>query len=137
LEPSYPWHMQHQHQEGMMAILLHKSYSIKIKMAGPKVSSCSPFWLWKQGQMWGSATMLQQVTNDCGPFDKIHTASCIYVWVLSLCHLFPLLFTQRITNEDFKKDSYFFSCNSSHNFTPKRNELRYHCCLSQLHFIGH
>jgi hypothetical protein len=26
---------------------------------------------------------------------------------------------------------------SSHNFTPKRNELRYHCCLSQLYFIGH
>jgi hypothetical protein len=25
-----------------------------------------------------------------------------------------------------------FSCNSSHNFTPKRNELRCHCCLSQL-----
>jgi hypothetical protein len=25
---------------------------------------------------------------------------------------------------------------SSHNFTPKRSELRYHCCLSQLYFIG-
>ncbi len=41
--------------------------------------------------------------------DKIHTASHAYIHVLS----------------------------SSHNFTPKRNELRYHCCLSQLYFIGH
>jgi hypothetical protein len=29
------------------------------------------------------------------------------------------------------------SCNSSHNFTAKRNELRFHCCLSQVYFIGH
>jgi hypothetical protein len=39
------------------------------------------------------------------------------------------------TNENFQK--ILFSCNYSHNFTPKRNELRYHCCLSQLYFIGH
>ena len=32
---------------------------------------------------------------------------------------------------------YLFLCNSSHKFTHKRNELRYHCCLSQLYFIGH
>jgi hypothetical protein len=31
--------------------------------------------------------------------------------------------------------TYFFLCNSSHNLA-KRNELRYHCCLSQLYFIG-
>jgi hypothetical protein len=58
-----------------------------------------------------------------------------YVHVLSLCHLYPLLFTWRITNENFQK--IFFSCNSSHNFTSKRNELRYPCWSSQLYFIGH
>ena len=67
--------------------------------------------------------------------DKIHTASCTYVHVLSLCHLYPLPVTWRITNENFQK--ILFSVHSSHNFTPKRNELRYHCCLSQLYFIGH
>jgi hypothetical protein len=30
-----------------------------------------------------------------------------------------------------------FLMHSSHNFTPKRNEVRYHRCLSQLYFIGH
>jgi hypothetical protein len=65
--------------------------------------------------------------------DKIHTTSCTYVHVLSLCHLYPLQFTWRITNENFQK--ILFLCNSSHNFTPKRNELRYHCYLSQLHRV--
>jgi hypothetical protein len=43
----------------------------------------------------------------------------------------------------FKKNAYenfqkiLFLMLSSHYFTPKRNELRYHCCLSQLYFIGH
>jgi hypothetical protein len=36
------------------------------------------------------------------------------------------LLEEAITNENFQK--ILFSCNSSHNFTPKRNELRYHCC---------
>jgi hypothetical protein len=68
--------------------------------------------------------------------DKIRTASCTYVHVLFLCHLYPLPFTWRITNENFQK--ILFSCNSSHNFTPKRNELWYRCCcFSQLYFIGH
>jgi hypothetical protein len=68
--------------------------------------------------------------------DKICTASCTYIHVLYLCHLYPLPFTWRITNENFQ--SIFVSCNSLHNFSPKRNEfLRYHCCLSQLYFIGH
>jgi hypothetical protein len=45
----------------------------------------------------------------------------------------PLQFTWRIKNENFQK--ILFWCNSSHNFTLKRNELRYHCCLSQLHRV--
>jgi hypothetical protein len=36
---------------------------------------------------------------------------------------------------ELSKDT--FLMHSSHNFTPKRNELRYHWCLSQLYFIGH
>jgi hypothetical protein len=68
--------------------------------------------------------------------DRIQTASCTYIHVLSLCHLYPLPFTWRIKNENFQK--ILFWHNSSHNFPPtKRNELRYHCCLSQLYFIGH
>jgi hypothetical protein len=47
--------------------------------------------------------------------DKICTASCTYINVLSLCHLYPLPFTCRITNEIFQK--ILFSCNSSHNIT--------------------
>jgi hypothetical protein len=62
---------------------------------------------------------------------RLHT----YIHVLSLCHLSPLRVTWRITNQNFQK--ILFLCNSSHNFTRKRNELRYHCCLSQLYFIGH
>ncbi len=79
-------------------------------------------------------------TSSCGGFemmgsDKIHTASHPYIYVLSLRHLYPLLFTWRITNENFQK--ILFSCNPSHNFTPKRNEIGYYCCVSQLYFIGH
>jgi hypothetical protein len=57
-----------------------------------------------------------------GSNDKICTASHTCIHVLSLCHLYPLLFTWRITNEKFQK--ILFSCNLSHNFTPKSNELR-------------
>ncbi len=56
----------------------------------------------------------------------IHTCS-----VLVISTLYPLL--QGVKMRTFK---ILFSCNSSHNFTPKRNELRYHCCLSQLYFMG-
>jgi hypothetical protein len=34
---------------------------------------------------------------------------------------------------EFSKGTFFV--HSSYNFTPKKNELRYHCCLSQLYFI--
>jgi hypothetical protein len=47
----------------------------------------------------------------------------------------PLPVTWRVTNVNFQKDT--FLMHSSHNFTPKRNELGYHCCLSQLYFIWH
>jgi hypothetical protein len=52
---------------------------------------------------------------------------CCYV-ISTLYHLLEE------SNENFQK--IIFLCNSSHNFTPKRNELRYHCSLSQLYFIG-
>jgi hypothetical protein len=77
----------------------------------------------------------QQLQSSTRKNDKIHTASCTYIHVLSLCHLYLLPVTWRVTNENFQK--ILFSCNASHNFTPKRNELRYHGCLSQLYFIGH
>ncbi len=35
--------------------------------------------------------------------DKICTASCTYIQVPSLCHLYPLPFTWRITNENFQR----------------------------------
>jgi hypothetical protein len=57
-----------------------------------------------------------------------------YMFCPDIISSYPLPFTWRITNENFQK--ILFSCNSSHNFTPKRNELRYHCCLSQLYFIA-
>ena len=40
--------------------------------------------------------------------DKIHTASCTYVCVLSFCHLYPLLVTRRVTKVNFQK--ILFSC---------------------------
>jgi hypothetical protein len=67
--------------------------------------------------------------------DKICTASCTYIHVLSLCHLYP--FTGYLKSEKCELSKDTFLVHSSQNFTPKRNELRYHCCLSQLHFIGH
>jgi hypothetical protein len=36
------------------------------------------------------------------------------------------LLEEAITNKNFQK--ILFSYISSHNFTPKRHELRYHCC---------
>jgi hypothetical protein len=68
--------------------------------------------------------------------DKICTASCTYIHVLSLCCLYPLPLTWRFTKENFQKIPFLMQF-ITHNFAPKRNELRYHCCLSQLYFIGH
>jgi hypothetical protein len=66
----------------------------------------------------------------------IRTELRTYVHVLSVCHLYPFTSYLKNTNENYQK--ILFSCNSSHNFTPtKRNELRYHFCLSQQNFIGH
>ncbi len=65
--------------------------------------------------------------------DKICTTSHTYVHVLSLCHLYPLLVTWKITNENFQ--NILFSCNCFFSqlylHLAMRNELRYHCCLSQ------
>jgi hypothetical protein len=58
--------------------------------------------------------------------------SLMYICTCSV-HMSSLPFTGYLKN--FQK--ILFLCNSSHNFTPKRNELRYHCCFSQLYFIGH
>jgi hypothetical protein len=71
--------------------------------------------------------------------DKIYTAACTYVHVLSLCHLYPFVlmsslpFTIYLKNHKqmstFKR---YFSCaillTTLH--LAKRNELRYHCCSS-------
>jgi hypothetical protein len=76
--------------------------------------------------------------------DKICTASHTYIHTYIHTYMFcpyvistPLLVTWRVTNENLlPKDTSLV--HSSHNFTLKRNELRYHhCCLSQLYFIGH
>jgi hypothetical protein len=66
--------------------------------------------------------------------NKICKVSCTCMHVLSLFYLCHLPFTWIIMNENYQK--ILFLCNSFHNFTLKRNELRYHCCLSQLFFIG-
>jgi hypothetical protein len=58
---------------------------------------------------------------------------CTCSVLMSSLPLYPLL-------EEYKWElskKILFLCNSSHNSTPKRNELRYDCCLSQLYFIGH
>jgi hypothetical protein len=36
--------------------------------------------------------------------DKIHTASCTYIHVMSLCHLYPLPVTWRIQMRTFKRN---------------------------------
>jgi hypothetical protein len=66
---------------------------------------------------------------------SLRTASRTYICVLSLCHLYS--FTSYLKSHKCKLPKDTFLVHSSHNFTPKRNELRYHCCLSQLYFIGH
>jgi hypothetical protein len=54
--------------------------------------------------------------------DKIRTASRTYVHVLSLCDLYTFTRYSKNTNENFQKILFLF--NSSHNFTPKRNEAK-------------
>jgi hypothetical protein len=55
----------------------------------------------------------------------------MYMHVLSLCCLYPLYhLLGRITNENFQKITFLMQF-FTHNFTPKRYELRYHCCFSQ------
>ena len=49
--------------------------------------------------------------------DRIHTASCTYIHVLSLCHLYPLPFTWRIANENFQKIIAFLMQFSSQLYT--------------------
>jgi hypothetical protein len=65
-----------------------------------------------------------------GPIHRyIHT----YIHTCSvLMSSLPFTGYLKITNENFQK--ILFLCNSSHNLTPKRNELRYDCYLSQLYF---
>jgi hypothetical protein len=69
--------------------------------------------------------------------DKICTASHTYIHTYMFCPyvistLYELLAEYK---GELSKDT--FHVHSSLNFTPKRNELRYHCCLSKLYFIGH
>jgi hypothetical protein len=54
--------------------------------------------------------------------------------VLSICSFLmsSLPFTGYLKNTNENLQKILFSCNYSHNFTPKRNELRHYCCLSQL-----
>jgi hypothetical protein len=68
--------------------------------------------------------------------DKICTASFTYIQILTLCHLYSFTSYLKSHKWELSKDTFLVQL-SSHNFTPKRNELRYHCCLSQLYFIGH
>jgi hypothetical protein len=91
--------------------------------------------------VWKPLGQIHHFALSCISTDKIHTASCTYIHVvLSLCHLYSLTVTWRVTSKwEVPKDTFLMQSLvlSSHNFTPKRSELRYHCCLSQLYFIGH
>jgi hypothetical protein len=70
------------------------------------------------------------------PADKNCTASHTYIHVLSWCHLYPLPVTGRVTNVNFQKILFLCTLLTTLH-VAKRDELRYHCCLSQLYFIGH
>ncbi len=64
--------------------------------------------------------------------DKICKDSHTYVHVLSVHHLYTLpIYLKSHKCEDT------FLMHLSHNFTPKRNELRYHCFYPQLYSVGH
>jgi hypothetical protein len=81
-----------------------------------------------------SGKFKQLAQNIFGLTDKSNSHSLTYICAcpvfMSSLHLYQLL-------EEYKWELSKDTCNSAHNFTPKRNELRYHCCLSQLYFIGH
>jgi hypothetical protein len=71
---------------------------------------------------------------DDGKWQDPH--SFMYICTCSvLVSSLPLTSYLKNTNENFQKIPFLML--SSHNFQPKRNELRYHCCLSQLYFIWH
>jgi hypothetical protein len=84
---------------------------------------CFPFYiLFVKALRWG-------VTRSTQP----HVLMCMFCpYVIST----PLATSYLKSHKcELPKDT--FLMHSSHNFTPKRNELRYHCCLSQLYFTGH
>jgi hypothetical protein len=81
-------------------------------------------------ELFGFVCDLKAELEAC--IDKIHSLMYIHTCPVLMSSL-PFTGYLKNTNENFQK--IHSSCNSSHNFTPKRNELRYHCCLSQLYFI--
>jgi hypothetical protein len=69
--------------------------------------------------------------------DKI-MHSLMYIHTCSvLMSSLPLYWAGYLKSHECKLPKDAFCMHSSHNFSAKRNELRYHCCLSQLYFIGH
>jgi hypothetical protein len=62
---------------------------------------------------------------------------CCLDWGTAAAWLTEMFLNQWIQANWQKKTRICFLVQFSHNFTPKRNELRYHWCLSQLYFIGH
>jgi hypothetical protein len=67
----------------------------------------------------------------------MHTALRTYVHACSVL-MSPLPFTSYLKSHKCELPEDTILMHSSHNVTPKRNELGYHhCCLSQLYVIGH
>jgi hypothetical protein len=81
---------------------------------------CFTFYFVKALRWWG-------VTRFAQP--HVHTHMQVHSYVIST--LYCLL--EELQMRTFKR--YHFLHNSSHIFTPKRNQLRYHVCLSQLYVI--
>jgi hypothetical protein len=77
---------------------------------------------------WANKLSSSRSWQDLHSLMYIHTGSIL---------MSSLPFTIYLKNYKWKLSKILFSCNSSHNFTPKRNDLRYHCSLSKLYFIGH
>jgi hypothetical protein len=79
----------------------------------------------------------QQMLRDLDPCQLWQDPHSL-TYICTCCVLMSSLpFTSYLKSHKCELPEDTFLVHSSHNCTPKRNELRYHCCLSQLYFIWH
>jgi hypothetical protein len=87
---------------------------------------------------WKSHLLHVPLLMKRSPWKDPHSQPHVHMYIFCPCVICTSLPILEEHKWELPRDTFLqMWCNSSHNFTTKRNELRYHCCLSQLYFIGH